>query len=340
MALAARGAWRTPPPPLSLSKDELATALPFLCRSGAGALAWWRLRQHGLARTPAGRELHDMYLLHGFEGQVRAVQLANALARLRGAGIEPLLVKGWAIARQYPEVGLRPYSDIDLIVPSDAYDRARAALAVGPALGIVVDLHAGTEQLDSRSFEDLDARAEEAVLGHTTVRVLAPEDHLRVLSLHLLRHDACRPIWLVDLAVALESRRPTFDWARCLGTDRRRGEWVACGIGLAHRLLGADVTGTPAAARAADLPRWLVAAVLRRWNSLTACVSAHLPLGQAWPSLARDPVRLWEALALRWDRPISYTLERRRSFSRWPRWPIQAASIALRAPRIVHELRH
>ena len=334
------GAWRATPPALSLAEDELAVVAPLLCRSGAGALGWWRLRHHPLAHTPTGQTLRNMYLLHRVEAQLASRRLVDVLERLRSAGVEPLLVKGRAIARHYPEVGLRPYSDIDLIVRLDELDRAREALAIGLPAGLPIDLHAGTVPPDSHSFEDLTARAEETPVGGTTVRVLGPEDHLRVLSLHALRHDVCRPIWLCDLALALDVRSSAFDWTRCLGEDRQVVDWVACALGLAHRLLGAAVDGTPAEARAADLPSWLIPAVLRRWTrNPGGGVSSRVPLGEALPWLARDPARLWEDLVLRWDRPIKATLDLRRPFTAWPRWPLQVAAVARGVPRVVRGFR-
>ena len=341
-ALVARvlaGAWGASPPPLALAEDELAVAVPPLCRSGAAALAWWRLRHHALAHSQAGQALRAMYFVHTVAEQAATRRLVAVLERLRSAGVEPLLVKGWAIARHYPEPGLRPYSDIDLIVRPEEYDRARAALAASPSAGLPVDWHAGTERLDSRSFEELTARAEAVALGDTTIGVLGPEDHLRVLSLHALRHDVGRPIWLCDLAVALAARSPEFDWRRCLGPDERVAGWVACVLGLAHRLLGAPVAGTPAAARASDLPGWLPTSVLRRWSqSPVRGLAAHVPLGQALPTLARDPARLWEDLVLRWDRPIKYTLDLGRPLTAWPRWPLQVAGVVRRVPHVLRTL--
>jgi hypothetical protein len=280
-----------------------------------------------------------MYLLHAVEAQAASRQLVAVLERLRSAGVEPLLAKGWAIARHYPESGLRPYSDIDLIVRPDEWDRARTALASETRPGLPIDWHVGTERLDTRSFEDLTARAEAVALGATSVRVLGPEDHLRVLSLHALRHDVGRPIWLCDLAVALATRAPGFDWNRCLGTDARVAGWILSALALAHRLLGAPVGDTPAAARAAELPGWLLSSVRRRWSrSPVEGLAAHVPLGRALPKLARDPVRLWEDLLLRWDRPIKYTLDLRRPFTPWPRWPLQVAGVARRLPQVLRAL--
>jgi hypothetical protein len=261
------------------------------------------------------------------------------LERLRSAGVEPLLVKGWAIARHYPEAGLRPYSDIDLIVRPDECARARAAVTPDSLAGLPIDWHAGTERLDTRSLEELTARAETVAIGNTTIRVLGPEDHLRVLSVHALRHDVGRPIWLCDLAVALAARSPAFDWRRCFSPDERVADWVACALGLAHRLLGAPVAGTPVAACAANLPGWLIPAVLRRWcRSPVQGLAAHVPLAHALPRLVRDPVRLWEDLVLRWDRPIKYTLDLGRPLTAWPRWPLQMAGVARRALHVLRTL--
>jgi hypothetical protein len=333
------GAWETSPPPLVLSADELAVVVRPLCHSGAAPLAWWRLRRHALAHSPGGQELQALYLRHTVAAQAAARRLAAVVERLRGAGVEPLLAKGWAIARHYPEPGLRPYSDIDLIVRPEERDRARRALAALPPAGPPVDWHVGTERLDSRSFEELAVRSEAVALGDTAIRVLGPEDHLRVLSMHALRHDVGRPIWLCDLAVALATRSPSFDWRRCLGPDARGADWVLCALGLAHRLLGAPVADTPAAARVADVPGWLLASMRRRWSrSPVEGLVAHVTFGEALPRLARDPARLWEDLVLRWDRPIKYTRDLGRRPTAWPRWPLQIAGIARRVPHILRTL--
>ena len=42
------------------------------------------------------------------------------------------------------------------------------------------------------------------------VRVLSPEDDLRFLCLHLLRHGAVQPLWLCDICVLLEARANDF----------------------------------------------------------------------------------------------------------------------------------
>src|SRR5205085_7561887 len=106
-------------------------------------------------------------------------------------------------------------------------------------------------------------------LQETSVRVPALEDHLRLLSVHMLAHGAWRPIWLCDVAVALESSRSQFDWDRFLAGNHFVSDCAVCGLGLAARLLGASLEGAPAAVaeRALALPRWLRPAVLRAWET-------------------------------------------------------------------------
>jgi hypothetical protein len=330
------GAWRAVPPPLALSADELAAIAPLLFKSGASALAWWRLRTTALAGTPVAQDLRQAYRLHALEAEVHALHIAEALGRLRGAGVEPVLVKGWAIARWYPEPGLRPYSDLDPVVRAEEASAARAALA-RPPLGFAVDVHEGPAHLDAASFDELRSRTETAPLGDTAVRVLGPEDHLRVLSLHALRHGIFRPLWLVDLAVALETRPASFDWVRCLGPDRRRADWVAAALGLAHRLLDARVEGTPVAARARRLPRWLERAVLRSWDRCEG-VSHRPRVFPALLELLAEPRRLRDEVRLRWDRPIQATLDVGGPFNALPRLPFQLAATALRVPELIRAM--
>src|SRR5262249_11103226 len=137
----------------------------------------------------------------------------------------------------------------------------------------VVDLHRGLADgsmafalLNDHPLEALYERSQLVALGEVNVHVLGPEDHLRLLCLHMLGHGAHRPLWLCDVAIVLESRPPDFDWELCLSGDRRRSDWVACALGLAHHLLGAEIAGTPVEERARRLPRWLIPTVLRQWE--------------------------------------------------------------------------
>src|SRR6266850_4203637 len=97
------GSWRPSPSPLEISIDELAAVAPSLLRSGAGALAWKRVSQSELRDSPAALELEQAYRLHALQSAIHEREIQRVLALLGRASIEPILVKGWAVARLYPD---------------------------------------------------------------------------------------------------------------------------------------------------------------------------------------------------------------------------------------------
>jgi hypothetical protein len=335
IAAALAGAWRRVPGETAISAEDLAVITPLLLGSGAGALAWWRVRDSALRASAAARELREAYRFHTLGAALHELGIKEAFRLLRAAGVAPVLVKGWAVTRLYPEKGLRPYGDIDLCVRPEEYPRAAAALDGSEARKYSVDLHEGFENLDEESVEDLYARSRLERLDDCDVRVLGPEDHLRVLCVHFLRHGAWRPLWLCDVAAAVESRPADFDWDRCLGGDRRRADWVVCTIGLAHRLLGARVEDTPVAGRASRLPGWLLPAVVAQWE--TPCAPDHFPPELMLTSL-RHPSRVPRALRDRWPNPIEATISVKGSFNELPRLPFQLGACLSRTTRFLGRL--
>jgi hypothetical protein len=321
------GVWRRCAPRMHISSKDLTRIAPLLLSSGCGALSWRRIRDTDLGSSPVGFSLQQAYRIHAVEVGVHHLRIQQAFTFLRAQGIEPVLGKGWAIARSYPQEGLRPYGDLDLYVPPEKRRAAEAALNGQDAPAANVDLHSGSVELDDRSIADLYKRSQLFPLGEVDVRVLGQEDHFRLLCLHTLRHGAWRPLWLCDLAVALETRSVDFDWDYFLSGDRRRSDWVACSIGLAHQILGAEVEGTPVAERAKRLPRWLVPTVLRQWG---AGQTAH---GNRTPMAAylQHPAGLLKALRLRWPNPIEATVGVRGPFNEAPRLPFQIGDALRRA---------
>jgi hypothetical protein len=333
-----RGAWRPDEPAPLVRRDELARATAVLHASGAGALVWWTLRRTPLSGTPTVEGFRNAYRIHTLEADVHALRIAEVLDRLTTVGLSAVLIKGWAIARLYPEVGLRPYTDIDIVVGPGELATARAALARPPDTGVSVDLHEGPARLDGLRFDEARDRSDIVRLGSRSVRVPCPEHHLRLLALHALRHGVARPIWLVDLAVALEARPSSFEWSRCLGPDRRRAEWIASALALSGHILGARIQDTPAAARATTLPRWFVQAVLRNWAHGTT--RSHLaPLSTVLSASLTHPAEAWTEMRRRWNRPIEATLEVGGAFNRLPRWPYEVAAAARRSPELLRALR-
>src|SRR6266436_148196 len=333
------GSWRSNAEPPALTAAELAEITPLLIQSGAGALVWWRIRNDQLAKSDAGLQLRQSYLLHRLEASLHIDRLKRVLQQLRDGGIDPVLVKGWNVARLYPEPGLRHYFDVDLCVRRDCYARASDLVASLGDDGLYVDLHDELDHLDVMTWDEFGSGSQLLTLGETEIRVPRAEDHLRILCIHWLRHGAWRPAGLCDIAAALESRRDDFDWQRCLAADPLRADWVACAIGLAHNLLGAQIDqrsgfNTASAdnvvrlrARLEYLPRWLVPAVLRRW-SRSVSPNYHVPMSTLLGG-SGGRKELAENLFMRLDQPVRATVALRGRFNDWPRLPYQLGELFL-----------
>jgi hypothetical protein len=175
--------------------------------------------------------------------------------------VEPILIKGWSSARLYPEPGLRTSGDVDLCVPPDRVETAAAALSAAP-LPCAVDLHRAVPDLPDRPWDEVFRRSRLTALGEVAVRVLGPEDQLRLLCLHLVRHGIARPLWLCDVGACLESLPADFDWDYCMWGRTHLSRWAVCVLGLAGRLLD----GRTPVATAGRFPPWVERAVLWCWG--------------------------------------------------------------------------
>jgi Uncharacterised nucleotidyltransferase len=324
------GSWRVSPPVTRLSAGELAQVVPALVGSGAAALAWWKLRRSPLCSTSAAETLRLSYRRQTLQVALQEREIKHVFTLLRSEGVEPVLLKGWAAAGLYPERGLRPPGDIDLCVRPERRDAARAALWGPNRRGTAVtDLsHDDAALCGAGGWNALYARTRLVTLNETPVRVLGREDHLRFLSLHLLRHSAYRPLWLCDVAAALESAPAGFDWDVALGEGLRCRHWVACVLDLARLLLGACRDGLPAEVGAARAPAWLAREVLRQWER--PCTADHAPRELMAESLRR-PSRLIPALLDRWPDPIRAAVGLRMPFADAPRLPAQLAFYLVRS---------
>ncbi len=296
-------AWSHSAPSLCLSSDELAKITPTLIETGSGGLGWWRVRQPNLPSSPAALQLQQAYRLQILQAAVLESYVQQVVPCLRSAGVEPLLAKGWAASRLYPEPGLRPSADIDLYVRPEQHADAVAALRNLSTPSCTVDLHQGFPDLEDRTLDQLYGHSRLVRLGDSKIRILGPEDHLRHLCLHLLRHGAWRPVWLCDIGAAIEYQPADFDWDYFQSGDPRRSDWAVCAIGLAHQLLGARVEHTPLARRAKNLPRWLVPAVLGQWGSRYLRYT-----GKPVTAYLRRPSGVLQALRQRWPNPIEATV--------------------------------
>lgn len=327
MAEMLAGAWRQAPLRLEISVEQLDALTPLLLESGVAALVWRRLCQSDVQASANTLQIEQAYRLHTLQAAIHERAIQRILRSLRAAGIEPVLVKGWAIARMYAEQGLRPYGDIDLCVHPEQYEAAKVTLRDEALTAYEVDLHRGFIKLDERGWDELYSRSRLFKLDGVEVRTPGPEDHLRMLCFHFLREGAWRPLWLCDIAVALEQVGPTdFDWELLLGTSRKRRDWYACAIILAHRLLRAVVDGVPETIMAKRLPGWFVPTVLREWERRSMRGRYRSPMAMA----RHAPVEALKNLRYHWPNAIEGTIGMRGSFNELPRLPFQAGNCILR----------
>ena len=322
VAEALNGSWRTYPPPLNLSPEDLDEITPLLYNSGAAALGWRRIRDTQLRTTASAEVLHQGYRLQALQVAISQSKIEIVHRLLQEARVDAILVKGWTVAGFYPELALRPLGDIDLVVRPTDYKAAGRILARPEARGCWVDLHNGLSELQDRSIDKLFSRSHVVGLRDTQIRVLSLEDHLALLTIHLLKHGAWRPLWLCDIAAIVESLPNDFDWTICLGPDKRQRSWISASIALAHQLLAANIDKVPLHARAKHVPEWLRESVLKQWGNL-------FPGDHLLTSPRGILKETWE----RWPDSITATFNMRGRINNFPRLPYQLGDFSVRAGR-------
>lgn len=183
--------------------------------------------------------------------------LARILAALEQAGVPAILLKGPVLARAvYPEPALRPYSDLDLTI-RDTDERAAVAALLGvglvevphgaeverrthahhvhggtafhrvflaPGGGVMVELHLDPLQMGLRPTGEAArwARAQ-PVAALPGALMLALEDQLIQLAVHVHKHGFNRLIWLKDIDLLLRARAADLDWAALRATADAEG---------------------------------------------------------------------------------------------------------------------
>lgn len=337
IAAALAGSWRAHPPALKISTGQLAEITSALLATGTAPLGWRRLLNSEI-EARAALEIKEAYYFHTIRAAYHEYEIEQVFRLLRAAGVDPVLMKGWAVARLYPESGLRPYGDVDLFIRPRERLKAAAALASNEGVKFNVDIeHEEFACVSDRAADDLYARSKLVKLGETSVRILGDEDHLRTLCLHTLRHHAWRPLWLCDIGVMVESLQKGFDWEICFGANKREANWIACLIGLARQILGANPRGDSVSRAWSKLPRWVAPALLRQWGRWSAPGPAELA-ATAVVKNVKDPFQMIGEIISRWDRPIKATVEMRGPFNRFLRLPFQISYALSQTPRIARQV--
>lgn len=329
-----RGAWRPSPGPASLSARELEAMTPLLLRNGSGGLAWHRLKDSSLRDHPGALRLRDAYRLQTLRVRELEAVLSGVGSRLRAHGVEGALAKGWGVGRLYPAPGLRPYGDLDLLVRPGELDRVRQILErEEPGALAHLELHTDFDTLEDRSTEELLEARIEAPLQGTEIPLLAPEDHLRLLCLHGLKHGLCRPLWLCDLGAFMDTLPDGFDWGRAMTGDAWASRGVRGALAVAGALLGVSLAGVPAAWRREEPPDWMLEATLEAFGART-----HYMEGLHPGDLLLEPRSLVRGAGLRWSNPLEVAYRRRLPWGRRPGTLARTLDYALRGAGFVLRL--
>lgn len=217
--------------------------------------------------TELSKEQNDFYWLT-LQNRVNELKISEAFEFMESRGFEPLLIKGWAVARYYPQIWQRRFIDIDLCVAPEDFERAKKLLETPEGLKLNIDLHKGLRHLDTVAWQNLFDNSETFKIEKTKIRTLRAEDHLRVLCVHWLTDGGAYKDRLWDIYYLVKNRPDSFDWTRCLDVvSPQRRKWIVCCIGLAHKYLDLDLADTPLASEAKNLPKWLVKTVEREWQT-------------------------------------------------------------------------
>ena len=244
-----------------LSAVDLSEFLRLAEFHGVLPLAARNLIEHCRGLSPdVERSLRSAYDANLARSLWFAAELARLLQHFEEKKLRAIPYKGPVLAQSvYGDVGLRSFSDLDLLISPADFERAKQTLAetgYHPA----VELSAAVERLwlrigYERAFdgaagkylvelqwallphfygvnfhmndlrvEDLMARAGRTVIGGREVACLSPEDSLLVLCIHAAKHLWTRLVWLCDIAETLRTQvidyPLVFSRARALGTSR------------------------------------------------------------------------------------------------------------------------
>jgi hypothetical protein len=250
-------------------------------RHGLAPLLRTHLRAAGVALpVSAERQAGTLFLRHRRSNQLRIEALVEILTAFEAHGIDVRVLKGPALlSLVYGEPTLRPFSDLDLLVPRASALRGQdvlreigfrtsvresgasfarhhhlpAATRTTDGVVVQVELHHDALSKDHGASMALDETREAPLpieVGGRPALALGPHDMIRHLSLHLVGPlpRPLRLIWIADVLGFAEACAARLDWAMLAA----RYPIVINVLGVAHGL-----TPLPAAV-AAHVPDGVV----------------------------------------------------------------------------------
>lgn len=233
-------------------------------------LLWFNLLANGIS-DPWLPRFKGIYRHTWFGNQVWMRRVREVQALLSSGGVEPLFLKGIALANGYYEnPGLRPMDDLDVLIPSECVEVALSALAFGGWTATLdqprsvlrtvhavelrsrdgdnLDVHAHLLQgsLNDRLDRERRARARRIDLADGPLTALEPTDQLLHILVHGVESDPPAPRWLADALVVMR-READIDWRRLVadGAAESRSMAVAQALDELVEVFGRDSVPVP-----------------------------------------------------------------------------------------------
>ena len=171
-------------------------------------------------------------------------ELSDILSSFQDGGVQAIILKGAALAETlYPDINLRPFDDIDLLIREQdlpkaeselqhlgyekyvkefrrgygrEFDKYSAYLKRPECVTVYVDLHTRlfpSTHAQKRGFNGFWDRAILTQIGENSGLVLSAEDTVLHLCAHIFKHGfPIRLLWLYDLALMILKHGESLNW--------------------------------------------------------------------------------------------------------------------------------
>lgn len=233
-------------------------------------------------------------------------------------GIEPILIKGWSVSRYFPADISRLSMDIDIAVGNSDY---AASKKLAESTNINLDLHDELRHLDIVSYQNLFEHSQlTKIADGYEIRVLCPEDNLRIICTHWLNDGGIKKDRLWDIYYCVKNRPADFVWDRCLNiVGKTRRKWILAAILAAHHYFNLSIKDLPFAEEITQpnfIPSWFFRTLEKEWNSEVALNPLNASI--------QDFNTFFQQIRKRFPpNPITATIQTNSQINNFPRLPIQ-----------------
>jgi len=185
------------------------------------------------------KKLQQKYTITLAKNILAVKELKSVLKSFLESGIEVILLKGVALADTvYPDIALRPFNDVDILVRKEDINKARLKLSqLGYKLelseyrpgfaerfwyvadytgeNLYIDLHWHIIRHSYSKYAPITHFWDSAVpiyLDDLKIKVLSPENLLISLCFHALKHHYSSLLYFVDIAEVINYYNKLIDW--------------------------------------------------------------------------------------------------------------------------------